>query len=164
MSSKRMRWDLVRQRARANAERCRPVERTAVKCDQSFWKAWRDDTAGMKRSGYRVGVHHDAIAPALRELEALGIIRVDHGRGGNAEYRQARGRRPRRGMVEVHNLIASGRSLLLPVTTYRCPAGGRGPAMLSTCRFGLRISCLLADSRTGGWISAARAAFGALSG
>jgi hypothetical protein len=35
------------------------------------------------------GIHHNAIAPALREAEALGFIRVtERGRGGNAEYRQ----------------------------------------------------------------------------
>lgn len=34
------------------------------------------------------GVHHDAIAAAIREAEALGFILVtEHGRGGNAEYR-----------------------------------------------------------------------------
>jgi hypothetical protein len=35
------------------------------------------------------GIHHDAIAPAIREAGALGFIRVmERGRGGNAEYRQ----------------------------------------------------------------------------
>lgn len=35
------------------------------------------------------GVHHDAVAPAIREAEALGFIRVtERGRGGNAEYKQ----------------------------------------------------------------------------
>jgi hypothetical protein len=34
------------------------------------------------------GVHKESIAPALRELEALGIIRINHGRGGNAEHRK----------------------------------------------------------------------------
>src|SRR5262249_6011431 len=35
------------------------------------------------------GIHHDAIAPAIREAEALGFLRVtEHGRGGNAEHRQ----------------------------------------------------------------------------
>jgi hypothetical protein len=33
-------------------------------------------------------VHPRFIAPALRELEALGLIITEHGRGGNAEYRQ----------------------------------------------------------------------------
>lgn len=34
------------------------------------------------------GVHHDAIAAAIREAEALGFIAVtERGRGGNAEYR-----------------------------------------------------------------------------
>jgi hypothetical protein len=35
------------------------------------------------------GIHHNCIAPAIREAEALGFIRVtERGRGGNAEYRQ----------------------------------------------------------------------------
>jgi hypothetical protein len=35
------------------------------------------------------GVHHDGVAPAIREAEALGFIRVtERGRGGNAEHRQ----------------------------------------------------------------------------
>jgi hypothetical protein len=34
------------------------------------------------------GMDHDAIAPAIREAEALGFIRMKHGRGGNAEHRQ----------------------------------------------------------------------------
>src|SRR5262245_6842246 len=35
------------------------------------------------------GVSHDAVAPAIREAAALGFIRViEHGRGGNAEYRK----------------------------------------------------------------------------
>jgi hypothetical protein len=35
------------------------------------------------------GIHQDAVAPALRELEALGIIVItERGRGGNAESRQ----------------------------------------------------------------------------
>jgi DNA-binding transcriptional MocR family regulator len=35
------------------------------------------------------GVHHNAVAPAIREAEALGFIRVtERGRGGNAEHRQ----------------------------------------------------------------------------
>lgn len=35
------------------------------------------------------GVHKDSVAPALRELEALGFIRItEHGRGGNAEHRE----------------------------------------------------------------------------
>jgi hypothetical protein len=34
------------------------------------------------------GVHNDGVAPAIRELEALGFIRVtERGRGGNAEHR-----------------------------------------------------------------------------
>jgi hypothetical protein len=34
------------------------------------------------------GVHKNSIAAALRELKALGIIRIRHGRGGNAEHRE----------------------------------------------------------------------------
>jgi hypothetical protein len=35
------------------------------------------------------GIHHNAIAPAIRELEALGFIHVtERGRGGNSEHRQ----------------------------------------------------------------------------
>jgi hypothetical protein len=34
------------------------------------------------------GMHHDAIAPAIREAEALGFIRMKRGRGGNADRRQ----------------------------------------------------------------------------
>jgi hypothetical protein len=35
------------------------------------------------------GIHHNAVAPAIRELEALGFVRVtERGRGGNAEHRQ----------------------------------------------------------------------------
>jgi hypothetical protein len=41
-----------------------------------------------KEQFIKFGIHHDAIAPALRELDALGIISTEHGRGGNAEHRQ----------------------------------------------------------------------------
>jgi hypothetical protein len=35
------------------------------------------------------GIHHNAVAPAIREAEALGFIRVtERGRGGNSEHRQ----------------------------------------------------------------------------
>jgi hypothetical protein len=35
------------------------------------------------------GIHDHAVAPAIREAEALGFIRVtERGRGGNAEHRQ----------------------------------------------------------------------------
>ena len=34
------------------------------------------------------GIHHDAVAPAIREAEALGFIRMKRGRGGNADHRQ----------------------------------------------------------------------------
>jgi hypothetical protein len=33
------------------------------------------------------GVHHHSIGPAIRELSALGIVEVEHGRAGNAEFR-----------------------------------------------------------------------------
>jgi hypothetical protein len=33
------------------------------------------------------GVHRNSIAPALREVQALGFAEIQHGRGGNAEYR-----------------------------------------------------------------------------
>jgi hypothetical protein len=34
------------------------------------------------------GVHHEGVAPAIREAEALGFIRItERGRGGNAEHR-----------------------------------------------------------------------------
>src|SRR5262249_33288187 len=54
------------------------------------------------------GLHQDAIAPALRELDALGIAIITvHGRGGNAEHNQ-----PNRfllnymcGAVDAHDLI-----------------------------------------------------------
>jgi hypothetical protein len=32
------------------------------------------------------GVHHEAVAPAIREAEALGFVKVERGRGGNAEH------------------------------------------------------------------------------
>jgi hypothetical protein len=56
------------------------------------------------------GLHQDAIAPALRELNALGIITVTaHGRGGNAEHRQ-----PNKfllnyqcGAIDAHELITN---------------------------------------------------------
>jgi hypothetical protein len=42
-----------------------------------------------KQDFLEYGISHDQIAPAIRELEALGFIRVtEHGRGGNAEYRK----------------------------------------------------------------------------
>jgi hypothetical protein len=34
------------------------------------------------------GMHRSSVAPAIREVEALGFIRVERGRGGNAEYRR----------------------------------------------------------------------------
>jgi hypothetical protein len=42
-----------------------------------------------KQNFIEFGIHQDAVAPALRELEALGIIVItERGRGGNAEHRQ----------------------------------------------------------------------------
>jgi hypothetical protein len=35
------------------------------------------------------GIDRHAIAPALRELKALGFIRIKYGRGGNSEFREA---------------------------------------------------------------------------
>jgi hypothetical protein len=34
------------------------------------------------------GVNQRLVAPALRELEALGLVSIKHGRGGNAEHRE----------------------------------------------------------------------------
>jgi hypothetical protein len=34
------------------------------------------------------GMDHNAVAPAIREAEALGFIRMKRGRGGNADYRE----------------------------------------------------------------------------
>jgi hypothetical protein len=40
------------------------------------------------RDFYKYGVHWNAIAPAIRELEALGFIRITQvGRAGNGEFR-----------------------------------------------------------------------------
>jgi hypothetical protein len=41
-----------------------------------------------KRQFVEFGIHHNTLAPALRELDALGLIRVTPGRGGNADHRQ----------------------------------------------------------------------------
>jgi hypothetical protein len=41
-----------------------------------------------KQQFVEFGLHHHAVAPALRELQALGIIDIKHGRGGNAEFWQ----------------------------------------------------------------------------
>jgi hypothetical protein len=42
-----------------------------------------------KQNFVEFGIHQDAVAPALRELEALGLIRItQRGRGGSAEFRQ----------------------------------------------------------------------------
>jgi hypothetical protein len=34
------------------------------------------------------GMHRSSVAPAIREADALGFIRVERGRGGNADYRR----------------------------------------------------------------------------
>ena len=34
------------------------------------------------------GMHRSSVAPAIREAEALGFIKVERGRGGNADYRR----------------------------------------------------------------------------
>jgi hypothetical protein len=41
-----------------------------------------------KQQFVEYGLHPQAVAPALRELDALSIICIKHGRGGNAEYWQ----------------------------------------------------------------------------
>ena len=41
-----------------------------------------------KQQFVEFGLHHHAVAPALRELQALNIIGIKHGRGGNAEFWQ----------------------------------------------------------------------------
>jgi hypothetical protein len=41
-----------------------------------------------KEQFVKYGIHQDSIAPALRELEDLGILFIKHGRGGNAEHRE----------------------------------------------------------------------------
>jgi hypothetical protein len=42
-----------------------------------------------KQAFIAFGVHNDAVAPAIREAEALGFIRVtERGRGGNSEHRK----------------------------------------------------------------------------
>ena len=41
-----------------------------------------------KQQFVEFGLSPRMVAPALRELEALEIIRIEHGRGGNAEHRQ----------------------------------------------------------------------------
>ena len=41
-----------------------------------------------KQQFVEFGLHPRMITPALRELEALGIIRIEHGRGGNAQHYQ----------------------------------------------------------------------------
>ena len=63
-----------------------------------------------KQQFIEFGLHEQAIAPALRELQALHIIGIKHGRGGNAEYRQ-----PNRfllnylcGAVDAHDQITNG--------------------------------------------------------
>ena len=50
-----------------------------------------------KQQFVEFGIHPRMVAPALRELEALGIIRIEHGRGGNAEHYQ-----PNRFQTEFH--------------------------------------------------------------
>jgi hypothetical protein len=62
-----------------------------------------------KQQFIEFGLHEQAVAPALRELEALHIIGIKHGRGGNAEYHQ-----PNRfllnylcGAVDAHDQITN---------------------------------------------------------
>jgi hypothetical protein len=46
-----------------------------------------DNLIVTKEDFVAYGIHHDSIAPATREAEALGFLRVKRGRGGNAEHR-----------------------------------------------------------------------------
>jgi hypothetical protein len=46
-----------------------------------------DNLPVTKGDFVQYGIHHNAIAPAVREAEALGFLRVKRGRGGNAEHR-----------------------------------------------------------------------------
>src|SRR5262249_25534099 len=62
-----------------------------------------------KRQFIKYGLHNDGVAPALRELEAVGIIIMQHGRGGHAEHWQ-----PNHfllnylcGAVDAHELITN---------------------------------------------------------
>jgi len=62
-----------------------------------------------KQQFVEYGIHPRTLAPALRELDALGIIRVSHGRGGNAEHH-----RPNRfllnylcGAVDAHGEVTN---------------------------------------------------------
>jgi hypothetical protein len=46
------------------------------------------DLVVTKEQFIEFGIHQDMVAPALREVEAVGIISIKHGRGGNAEHRE----------------------------------------------------------------------------
>jgi hypothetical protein len=48
------------------------------------------------------GMHRSSVAPAIREAEALGFIKVERGRGGNADYR-----RPNKFYLTFSNLRGS---------------------------------------------------------
>jgi hypothetical protein len=50
--SGRMKWD--RARRQYEVARPRTTERVAVNADESFWRCWKDDRAGMRAAGYRV--------------------------------------------------------------------------------------------------------------
>jgi hypothetical protein len=50
-----MQWDKVNKQARAARVQREPRRVIRIEPDQAFWKAWRDDTAGMKAAGYVVG-------------------------------------------------------------------------------------------------------------
>jgi len=46
-----------------------------------------DNLPVTKGDFVQYGIYHHSIAPAVREAEALGFLRVKRGRGGNAEHR-----------------------------------------------------------------------------
>ena len=46
-----------------------------------------DNLPVTKEDFIQYGIHDHALAPAVREAEALGFLRVTRGRGGNAEHR-----------------------------------------------------------------------------
>jgi hypothetical protein len=52
-------WDTAHLRAKLSDEHSRAKEIIAVPTDKSFWKAWRDDPAGMRASGYHVRKDRD---------------------------------------------------------------------------------------------------------
>jgi len=90
------------------------------------------------------GIHRDQVAPALRELEALGLIIITvHGRGGNAEHRE-----PNRfllnylcGAVDAHQQVTNAWNRIQTMkqagAIARAARADKNPAKV---RYGLRIS------------------------